>query len=573
MISESEYRFGRGCPTRILHARAGLQRADDSFAAWMREESGKVRALAGLLFPGAVEVVGGTPEAAAEETKDLLSAGRQVAGAVIKTDRAWCRVDHVSVEGPVLRLHAFVPKAVDLERHRCGLEFTTQSGRVRREWREHLEVAALRVWIARQAFPQARVVPLVVVPVTRVPCPVEHLHGCFEEEADGRWVVSNRTTAESATGLLRIMSVAAECEPLVAEVEERVASLERFLEAPARPEIGYRCKKCEFRVPGRQSGFERCWGPLAHVQPHMFDLTYMYFIQEENGQPVANRLAREGHVSLWDIPRELIAGDYAARQRMQLDGTASGEEIIRPELAVAMAGAAYPLHFLDIETLRSLLPAHRGGMVNGLTLFQFSIHTRSAEDAELTHQEWLNTDPSDPNRRFLAALRRAIGDEGTVCIWTRYEEVSFRELLTELIGLGVEGEDFDWLRDFLVSGRLLDLNQLCFEHYFHPAMKGRTSIKVVLPAVWSVDSPVKARAPYHEFSVDPYTALKTEGAVGDGCAAMEAYLAMQSPERRPAMSAQLRRYCGIDTLAMAFVWDYWRWRLDGEHAQKTASLA
>lgn len=293
----------------------------------------------------------------------------------------------------------------------------------------------------------------------------------------------------------------------------------------------------------------------------MFDLTHMYFVQDENGDPIANRLAREGRVSMHDIPSELIKGEYAARQRMQLEGTATEREIIRPELAEEMAAVDYPMHFLDIETVRSLVPVHRGAQVNELTLFQLSVHSRMSEGGELVHQAWLNTEPSNPSCRFLAALRKAIGDHGTVCVWTRYEEMSFRELVAGLIGCGVEGEDFDWLRNFLVSDRMLDLNALCFEHYFHPLMRGRTSIKSVLPAVWSVDSPVKTRAPYRQFPAEPYSHLKAAGAVADGCAAMEAYLQLQRQDFQPAAADQLLRYCEVDTIAMACVWDYWAWRL------------
>ena len=34
------------------------------------------------------------------------------------------------------------------------------------------------------------------------------------------------------------------------------------------------------------------------------------------------------------------------------------------------------------------------------------------------------------------------------------------------------------------SRRICDLHQLTLQHYFHPRMGGRTSIKVMLPAVW-----------------------------------------------------------------------------------------
>jgi hypothetical protein len=564
IVTELEFCLGGTCPTKILHARAGLPRAEDSdsFAAWMGQEAGKVRALARELFPNAVDV--GTTDLAAgwQKTTELLAASGSVARAVLVTENAACRADVIEGSGSILRLYTFVPKAVDLEKYRFGLEFTSSSGRLRREWREHFELIAFRVWIARQLFPSHRIVPLVVVPVVGVPCSVEGLHGYFENR-DGRWVLTSTHAAAEANRLLRVMSVAKECEPLVATVAARVETLRGFLAKPLAPAIGYHCKKCEFQVPGVKNGYDQCWGPLARVTPHMFDLAYMYFIHDPDGHPVADRLAREGRVSMHDIPEDLIAGEYAERQHMQIEGTSIGREIIRPELYDALANATYPMHFLDIEALRSLVPAHQGLKVNDLALFQFSVHSRASDGASLTHVEWLNTEPADPNRRFLAALRAAVGDTGSVCIWTRFEENSFAELLTELIAAGVEDEDFDWLRRFLVSGRLLDLHELCFKYYFHPRMKGRTSIKIVLPAVWSEPSPIKEIAPYNQFAIDPYTLLKSADAVGDGCAAMEAYLAMQAPEHHEEMGGQLLRYCGIDTIAMVFIWDYWKWRMAG----------
>jgi hypothetical protein len=237
-----------------------------------------------------------------------------------------------------------------------------------------------------------------------------------------------------------------------------------------------------------------------------------------------------------------------------------------------MARAVYPLNFIDIETVRSWLPLHRGSRVNDLTIFQLSVHSRLTPDGKLVHRDWLNSEPSNPNQRFLRALRQAVGDEGTVFVWTRYEEMSFRELLTELIACGVEGADFDWLRDFLVSDRLFDLNKLCFDYYFHPLMRGRTSIKSVLPAVWSVDSPIKNTEPYRQFPIEPYAYLKSLGAVADGCAAMESYLELQRQDFHPAARGELLVYCKVDTLAMAYFWDFLAWRLGQITSEEEASV-
>lgn len=172
--------------------------------------------------------------------------------------------------------------------------------------------------------------------------------------------------------------------------------------------------------------------------------------------------------------------------------------------------------------------------IAGLNLFQLSVHRRSHVGADLVHLEWLNTERASPNRRFLSALRSMIGDHGTTLVWTAHEEKSFNTLLAELIGEGEDDDDGDlrWLKIYLKSGRIVDQCQMCFRHYISPLMMGRTSLKVVLPAIWSEVSPVKARAPCAKFpeGTDPYAVLKAAGKIHEGCGAMTAYLEMQASD-------------------------------------------
>jgi hypothetical protein len=291
----------------------------------------------------------------------------------------------------------------------------------------------------------------------------------------------------------------------------------------------------------------------------------MWFIQDENGRPIADRLAREGQVSMWDIPESRIIGEHAPRQLMQLDGTESGQEIIDDQLLLEMQAVPYPRHFLDIETIRSIIPVHSGSKVNGLTLFQYSIHTQASPGAAYVHKYWLNNEPGEPNIRFLKSLREALGDTGSVLVWTGYEEASFRELFSELVLTFNKNEDLEWLRLLLNSDRIIDMHDMCFKHYWHPKMEGRTSIKCILPAVWSEDSPIKNDLLFAGFPADrdPYSVLSDAGSVSDGCGAMVAYLDVMSTEKTTSLRAyeELLRYCWVDTLAMVFIWEYWTWRL------------
>jgi hypothetical protein len=111
------------------------------------------------------------------------------------------------------------------------------------------------------------------------------------------------------------------------------------------------------------------------------------------------------------------------------------------------------------------------------------------------------------------------------------------------------------------SGRVVDMEKLAKEHYFHPLMKGSTSIKYVLPAVLAAEG----------ISENPYDALPpvelADGSVADavreGTGAIRAYEEMvfgegrSDPQRRAALKELLLQYCAMDTEAMVTIWRRW----------------
>ncbi len=136
-----------------------------------------------------------------------------------------------------------------------------------------------------------------------------------------------------------------------------------------------------------------------------------------------------------------------------------------------------------------------------------------------------------------------------------------------------------WI-DGLVNpgGRLQDMNRLCLDAFMHPGMGGRSSIKVVLDALWKADPMMRDRfvgwMNDASFTVpddsSPYKALPAvtidgvELDVSEGTGAMRAYQAMlygaerHNPEMVTAYRDLLLRYCKLDTLAMVLIWDHWQ---------------
>lgn len=203
--------------------------------------------------------------------------------------------------------------------------------------------------------------------------------------------------------------------------------------------------------------------------------------------------------------------------------------------------------------------------------------------APLEHTEYINLDPAWPNARFATSLRERLGDRGTILVWSAFEAGILRTIADELTLLGTSEHALaDWLRATALppdapGARIIDLLDLCREHYYHPRMGGSYSIKAVLDAIWRSAPEVRAR--FAELTgtegnadLGPYAALPpllingVPQTVAEGTGAVRAYFAMVYGAERddPAVSAAWRKllldYCRLDTLAMVLIWEHWRSR-------------
>jgi hypothetical protein len=198
------------------------------------------------------------------------------------------------------------------------------------------------------------------------------------------------------------------------------------------------------------------------------------------------------------------------------------------------------------------------------------------------HTEWLNTTDCWPALAFAESLREALGDHGTIMMWTAYERTILRKTGEQL---GERHCGSAALRDWLghlgdsqsPSPRLVDQKAICASGFYHPRMGGSNSIKKVLDAIWHDDAVLRQHFA-RWMGPDAYEVLAGQGPyeglptlevngttldVADGTGAMRAYQAMMyGAERheavvRAAWADLLRRYCQLDTLAMVLIWDHW----------------
>jgi hypothetical protein len=208
----------------------------------------------------------------------------------------------------------------------------------------------------------------------------------------------------------------------------------------------------------------------------------------------------------------------------------------------------------------------------GQVAFQWSCHTVDRPGADPVHLEWLNADDYWPNQAFAASLREAIGDSGSVLTWSAFESTTIKGIVAELPGRARNATDLiEWLD--AVDGRTVDLHRWACMDFFHPDMGGRTSIKVVMDALWRADAELREECRRWfggpcDADRDPYAALPgltihgVEQDVREGTGAITAYEHMlygggpADPVAKARYRQLLLRYCELDTLSMVLIFNH-----------------
>jgi hypothetical protein len=255
------------------------------------------------------------------------------------------------------------------------------------------------------------------------------------------------------------------------------------------------CKTCEYRASAHddRDGFGECWQELADVDPHILDL---YHVGRVGGvqTPLVNQMIQQGTVSMYDLPLELLEdGVYKTRQLVQIKHTSENTEWVSEQLIDILTRFKYPLHFIDFETSRLAIAPNSSMQPFEQVAFQWSCHTIPSPDAAPIHTDWLNTSDHFPNFKFARALMEQLGNQGTIFTWAPHENAVLRDIYNQMETYGHEDPELQqWLRRTAQvtkkgKSKLQDMYAITLDHYFHPLMKGKTSLKCVLPAIWSTN--------------------------------------------------------------------------------------
>jgi hypothetical protein len=201
-----------------------------------------------------------------------------------------------------------------------------------------------------------------------------------------------------------------------------------------------------------------------------------------------------------------------------------------------LAQIRYPLYFLDFETYMPAVPPFSNSHPYQQIPFQYSLHYIETEGGKLEHTEFLGEEGTDPRRALAEKLCADIPLNICTLAWNMSFEKGRLKELAEL---------FPDLSGHLMNihAGMVDLIVPFRGHdYYCRGFKGRSSIKVVLPAL---------------FPNDPELDYNSLAGIHNGGEAMNAFpgLTNRPPEDRERIRASLLAYCKLDTLAMVKILD------------------
>ncbi|NQW27890.1 MAG: DUF2779 domain-containing protein [Flammeovirgaceae bacterium] len=610
-LSKTDFKVASTCAQKLVYRKQNYPNnlQENEFMKLLADGGYMIGAMANLLYPG-TEITGSTLEAL-EQTRILLQQDEiTLHEAAIQSGQKLVRIDILMKRGNRFELIEVKSKSSDSSDDKAA---------ERKNMETYIEDAVYQTLVLKEVYPNADIDTFLLLPDKDKRTNIDGLASWFkvehqEQAPDTRFLkpvvnfkyegqpqYADKIMELRQDGLLTKLPLNEHVERRIEEIRLRadgfIDILNNNLHCPAeqRP-LNKDCKHCEYQKIALEgpSGFDECWGALGEEDPHVFDLYHGGTIGGYKN-PLINQLIAEEKTSLWDfLETDFVdakggVGARNERQLIQYLNTLNNTEWFSETMVAELNSWKYPLHFIDFETYTGALPLHAHMCPYEVLAFQFSCHTIAHADAEPIHTEWINTEPGFPGFRFAEALMHAIGSEGTPLMWATHENTVLRGILKQMETMAHQNPVLKrWLLDITKDekenrpGRLVDMNAFTLKHYFHPFMKGKTSIKKTLPAVWK-HHPYLHQIPWFKkyYQVgpdgeiqDPYQALKTifvnstqsqlatmeiEEVVNEGCAAMKAYYELQFGDHanRQSLKQQLLAYCELDTMAMVMIWTHW----------------
>lgn len=327
--------------------------------------------------------------------------------------------------------------------------------------------------------------------------------------------------------LFTIKDLTEEAKSHFYEVEAKIAELREYLSQTEEPVC----------IPGDQ-----CSNPF---ECPYYEYCSKYLEESEKGWTVDDiagmrtaqkkKLREQGLVTFKQLyEANVLKGKYLQQVEVELKDLPP--QIKREEIENFLSGLSYPLFFLDFEGYAPAIPPYDYTQPYHQIPFQYSLHYIEKKGGDLKHKEFLAYPGGDP--RIALAKQLCEDIPMNVCV-TVYHKGYECTRLKELASL------YPDLKEHLLNicNNVMDL-EVPFRNriYYTKEMNGKSTIKLVLPALYPVDSDLD------------YNKLE---AVHNGVEASETFerMSKMDKEELEKYRGYLLKYCGLDTLAMVKIWE------------------
>ena len=646
-LTKSRYKLGLECPTKLFYTNKNEEYAnvklDDPFLQALANGGFQVEALARLEYPEGhlIQAEHYEYQKAIDETNELLKQENCVIfEAAFEFENLFIRTDILVKKGNQIQLIEVKAKSFNPDDEYI---FVGKRNSLVPAWKPYLFDVAFQRYVIQKSYPEFQIESFLQMADKSKTAQVNGLNQLFriskngDKRKDTYQLVSDFSEIGGVSVLSKInidevidkiaSSYYKYSEAFELEFEEGIQFLAKNYESDTKinfPISFSACKKCEFKhdpnKPQLKSGFEACfrtqlnWTPIEFNKPNLMEV---WDFKSGKNLFTEHQILLMEELTEESYPLKAEAGKISRteRQWLQIEKQVQNDDtifVLKDELKEEMESWIYPLHFIDFETSAVALPFNKGRKPYEQVAFQFSHHV-VYENGTIEHaNEFLLAEAGTfPNFEFVRALKKALGDKGTIFRYSSHENSILNAIYLQL--KNSDETDKDVLIEFIQTishskndsvefwngeRDMVDLCAIYKKYYFDPHTKGSNSIKAVLPALlrrsnflqnkyiqpigsigissknfdpshrWltvvngAVQNPYKLLPPVFEnWSNDQLDELLSDVEdLNNGGAALTAYGFLQytdmTQQERDKITEALLRYCELDTLAMVMLWEH-----------------